>query len=82
MTTIPKTLHFITSNAHKLAEVRAILEPGLKAQGITLTNQSVELEEIQAASAEEVTRDKCARAAKAVCICLFLRGKGGCGNMD
>ena len=65
-TSIPKILNFITGNANKLAEVRAILEPGLKAQGITLTSQSIDLDEIQTASIEELTRDKCRRAATAI----------------
>ncbi|MCJ1310186.1 nucleoside triphosphate pyrophosphohydrolase ham1 [Agyrium rufum] len=78
--TPPKTLHFITSNANKLAEVQAILTPSLspstaysddqdpptKSRGIILTSKSLDLPEIQAASIEEVTRDKCLRAAEAV----------------
>ena len=63
---IPKTLNFITGNANKLSEVRAILEPGLKAAGVTLTSQNVDLDEIQAGNIEEVTKDKCRRAANAV----------------
>lgn len=71
-TAIPKTLNFITGNANKLAEVRAILEPGLAAQGISLTNTSLDLPEIQAAGIEDVSRDKCRRAADAVRFSSFF----------
>jgi inosine triphosphate pyrophosphatase len=56
----PKELNFITGNANKLAEVRAILgdEVGLK-------NQSLDLLEIQG-TIEEVSKDKCRRAAELV----------------
>ncbi|KAL6713094.1 nucleoside triphosphate pyrophosphohydrolase ham1 [Lecanora helva] len=56
----PLTLHFITSNPHKLHEVRAILDD---VPGLTLTNQSLDLTEIQG-KIEEVSRDKCRRAAE------------------
>lgn len=70
---IPRTLNFITGNANKLAEVRAILSPGLAARGITLTSQEVPgLVEIQASSMEEVSRDKCRRAAGAVSFSFFV----------
>ena len=59
----PATLNFITSNANKLAEVRAILE----GTSVKLTSQNVpDLLEIQADTPEDVTRDKCVRAARAV----------------
>lgn len=51
---------FITSNANKLQEVKAILEPSIKVQ-----SQSIDLEEMQG-SVEEVTLSKCQRAADAV----------------
>ncbi|KAK7607723.1 inosine triphosphate pyrophosphatase-like protein [Phyllosticta paracitricarpa] len=56
-----KTLNFITGNANKLAEVQAILAP----TGVHLTNQSLDLVEIQG-TVEEVTIDKARRAAEAV----------------
>ncbi|KAF2490335.1 inosine triphosphate pyrophosphatase [Lophium mytilinum] len=56
-TTIPKHLNFITGNANKLAEVRAIL-----GDSIELRNQNLDLVEIQG-TVEEVTIDKCKRAA-------------------
>lgn len=57
----PKSLNFITGNANKLAEVQAILAP----TGVHLTNQSLDLVEIQG-TVEEVTIDKARRAAEAV----------------
>lgn len=57
----PKELNFITGNANKLAEVKAILEP----TGVVLKNQALDLLEIQG-TVEEVTIDKCRRAADLV----------------
>lgn len=57
---VPKHLNFITGNKNKLAEVQAILS-GV----IELRNQNVDLVEIQG-TVEEVTRDKCRRAAEEV----------------
>ncbi|KAI9850698.1 MAG: nucleoside triphosphate pyrophosphohydrolase ham1 [Thelocarpon superellum] len=55
----PKTLNFITGNANKLTEVRAILG-GV----VNLQSQSVDLLEIQG-TIEEISKDKCRRAADA-----------------
>lgn len=72
------TVNFITGNANKLAEVKAILEPA----GITVTNQSLDLPEIQG-SVEEVTLEKCRVAADLVggpvlvedtCLCFNALG--------
>lgn len=68
---IPRTLNFITGNANKLAEVRQILGPGLEKQGITLTSQSVEVEEIQG-SIEDVSVRKCESAARVVSYFFFF----------
>lgn len=57
----PKELNFITGNANKLAEVKAILADS----GVELRSQSVDLVEIQG-TVEEVTKDKCRRAAEHV----------------
>lgn len=54
-------VNFITGNANKLHEVQAILEPTIKVE-----SQALHLTEIQG-SLEEVTRDKCRRAAELVC---------------
>ncbi|KAJ2900190.1 Inosine triphosphate pyrophosphatase [Zalerion maritima] len=51
-------VNFVTGNANKLREVKAILEPT-----ITVESKSLDLIEIQAATPEEVTTDKCQRAA-------------------
>ncbi|KAF2417995.1 Ham1-like protein [Tothia fuscella] len=56
----PTELNFITGNANKLAEVRAIL-----GETVQLKNQSLDLLEIQG-TMEEVSKDKCRRAADLV----------------
>ncbi len=56
----PKDLNFITSNANKLAEVRAIL-----GHIIPLRSQSLDITEIQG-TIEDISRDKCRRAAELV----------------
>jgi inosine triphosphate pyrophosphatase len=53
-------IHFITGNANKLREVKAILEPGIE-----IRSQSLDLEEIQG-TIEEVANSKCRRAADLV----------------
>lgn len=57
----PKELNFITGNANKLAEVKAILADS----GVELRSQNVDLVEVQG-TVEEVTLDKCKRAAEQV----------------
>ncbi|TDZ28374.1 Inosine triphosphate pyrophosphatase [Colletotrichum trifolii] len=54
------TVNFITGNANKLREVKAILEPTIKVQ-----SKAVDLEEVQG-SVEEVTLAKCRKAAETV----------------
>ena len=56
-------VNFITGNANKLREVKAILEPAIQ-----VGSQELDLIEIQG-TVEEVTLDKCRRAADLV---LFL----------
>jgi inosine triphosphate pyrophosphatase len=56
----PSELNFITGNANKLSEVRAIL-----GETVQLKNQNLDLVEIQG-TIEEVSRDKCHRAAELV----------------
>ena len=56
----PKKLNFITGNKNKLIEVKAIL-----GDTVELTSQALELVEIQG-TIEEVSADKCRRAAEAV----------------
>ncbi|UNI19190.1 Adenylate kinase [Purpureocillium takamizusanense] len=53
-------VNFVTGNANKLREVKAILEPVIQVHSSPL-----DLEEIQG-SIEEVTESKCRRAAEAV----------------
>jgi inosine triphosphate pyrophosphatase len=56
----PTELNFITGNANKLAEVKAIL-----GDTIVLKNKNLDLTEIQG-TVEEVSIDKCKRAAEIV----------------
>lgn len=58
-------VNFITGNANKLTEVKAILEPEIE-----VLSQPVDLEEVQG-TIEEVTEYKCRRAADLVCIYSF-----------
>ncbi|KAJ9603243.1 nucleoside triphosphate pyrophosphohydrolase ham1 [Cladophialophora chaetospira] len=58
----PTVLNFITGNANKLKEVQAILGD---VPGLELQSRNVEGAEIQG-TIEEVARDKCLRAAKAI----------------
>lgn len=62
----PSTLNFITGNANKLAEVEAIL-----GDVVPLKSRSLDLVEIQG-SIEEISRDKCKRAADIVGDLKFL----------
>jgi inosine triphosphate pyrophosphatase len=66
----PSELNFITGNANKLAEVRAIL-----GNTVQLKNQNLDLVEIQG-TMEEVSTDKCRRAAELVSLleCWFSFG--------
>jgi inosine triphosphate pyrophosphatase len=57
----PKTLNFITGNKNKLLEVEAIL-----GGTVNLQSKSIDLVEIQG-TIDEISADKCRRAAEAVC---------------
>lgn len=63
-------VNFITGNANKLREVKAILEPEIQ-----VCSQSLDLEEVQG-TLEEVTESKTRRAADLVCFlficCVFI----------
>ena len=61
-----KTLNFITGNQNKLAEVRAIL-----GDAVELQSKSLDLDEIQG-TIEEISLDKCRRAAIAVLHLLSI----------
>lgn len=60
-------VNFITGNAGKLREVKAILEPEIE-----VLSQPVDLEEVQG-TLEEVTVSKCRRAADLVGIYLLYK---------
>ncbi|KAM0324208.1 hypothetical protein ACHAQA_008402 [Verticillium albo-atrum] len=73
----PPIVNFITGNANKLREVKAILEPS-----ITVQSQAIDLEEVQG-TVEEVTEAKCRKAADTVngpvlvedtCLCFKALG--------
>lgn len=55
------SVYFITGNANKLKEVKAVLEPHVE-----VNSRALDLEEIQG-SIDEVTRAKCSKAAVIVC---------------
>jgi inosine triphosphate pyrophosphatase len=55
-------VNFITGNANKLTEVKAILEPAIQVE-----SQALDLIEIQG-TMEDVTLDKCRRAADLVSL--------------
>jgi inosine triphosphate pyrophosphatase len=61
----PKKLNFITGNKNKLIEVKAILH-----DTVDLQSQSLDLVEIQG-TIEEISVDKCRRAAEAVSISVL-----------
>lgn len=63
----PKTLNFITGNKNKLTEVKAIL-----GNTVDLQSQALDLVEIQG-TIEEISLDKCRRAADAVSLAQFDR---------
>jgi Ham1 family len=77
----PTSLTFITTNPHKLSEVRTILLPsipptdpaGYQAASssappppLALHSLALEIAEVQAGSVEEIAREKCRRAAELV----------------
>lgn len=53
-------VNFVTGNANKLKEVKAILEPEIEVR-----SEPLDLEEVQG-TLEEVTESKCRRAAELV----------------
>lgn len=57
----PTHLNFITGNKNKLVEVSAIL-----GNVIELRSQALDLVEIQGRTMEEISKDKCRRAAEIV----------------
>lgn len=67
-------VNFITGNANKLREVKAILEPEIE-----VLSKSIDLEEVQG-TLEEVTESKCRRAADLVCKLSYLSYKRCKGN--
>jgi len=62
----PTHLNFITGNANKLKEVKAIL-----GSTIELRSQALDLLEIQG-TIDEISADKCRRAADAVCFSFLF----------
>ena len=59
-TSATQVVNFITGNKNKLSEVKAILEPAIEVR-----SQALDLIEVQG-TVEEVTIDKCRRAAELV----------------
>jgi inosine triphosphate pyrophosphatase len=56
----PRELIFVTGNANKVSEVRAML-----GDTVVLQNRSLDLDELQG-TIEEISKDKCRRAADIV----------------
>jgi inosine triphosphate pyrophosphatase len=56
----PRELIFVTGNANKVSEVRAML-----GDVVVLRNRSLDLDELQG-TMEEISKDKCRRAADIV----------------
>ncbi|KAK3373981.1 putative inosine triphosphate pyrophosphatase [Lasiosphaeria ovina] len=69
------TVNFITGNANKLVEVKAILEPAIQVE-----NQELDLIEIQG-TLEEVTLDKCRRAADLIRGPVLVEDTSLCFNV-
>jgi inosine triphosphate pyrophosphatase len=63
---MPQTLIFVTGNANKLAEVKAILADSVPC----LENKALDLPELQG-TIEDITLDKARRAAEEVCTIYF-----------
>ena len=61
-------INFITSNAHKLAEVQAILGA---VEGVELRSKKLDLVEAQGASIAEIAGAKCRSAAELVSLFTF-----------
>lgn len=81
---MPKRLLFITGNANKLREVQAILSATTEA-AVELQSRDLDLPELQG-SVEEVSTEKCRRAAEIVRmgwgLCLKIwSGEGAGANM-
>lgn len=70
----PSTLNFITGNANKLAEVRAILASS--GTPVELQSKKIDLPELQG-TIEEISRDKALRAAEEVGFCCARVCFGG-----
>lgn len=72
----PKDLYFITGNANKLREVKEILAT----TPVELRSHSLDLPELQG-TIEEISRDKCARAATAVSTSTFNEAENCIENL-
>merc|ERR1719436_477649 len=80
-------LVFVTGNAKKLEEVRAILDAGEEKVPFAVTSQKIDLPELQGDSPEEIAIEKCRLAAERVkgpvmcedtCLCYHaLKGLPG-----
>lgn len=65
-------LRFLSSNPHKISEVRAILEPA----GVEIVPISTKIEELQTADVEKLVHDKCIKAFQRVGYPLFVEHTG------
>jgi len=76
---MPKTLLFITGNSNKLREVQTILSATTEG-AVELQSRDLDLPELQG-SVEEVSMEKCRRAAEIV-SCGLERGMGWLGGIE
>lgn len=65
-------LRFISSNPHKIGEVRDILQPA----GVEIVPVSTKIEELQTTDVEKLVHDKCIKAFQRVGYPLFVEHTG------
>ena len=75
-----KVLTFVTGNAKKLEEVRQILGKGVDDFPFTITNQKIDLPELQGNDVFEIAKEKCRIAAKLINGPCFIEDTSLCFN--
>lgn len=73
-------LTFVTGNAKKLEEVRQILGKGIDDFPFTITNQKIDLPELQGNDVFEIAKEKCRIAAKIINGPCFIEDTSLCFN--
>jgi inosine triphosphate pyrophosphatase len=75
-----KVLTFVTGNAKKLEEVRQILGKGIDDFPYIITNQKIDLPELQGNDVYEIAKEKCRIAAKLINGPCFIEDTSLCFN--